>query len=291
MRARRWASRASGARAAGSEPCSLPLASLADILRSLAPPSNSPPNLPPYPHPSFKSFAASAASTLDAIGDWVALIAREISGRVRDDEERNSRFPRTLTVYFASAEKGAKMKSRSGPMPAKAETAGIVAFFNKVLGEPGVFPLNRIGAAATNFLSREKNGIAAAFAKQQAPSPAKQQARTPSPAKQQAQEQAAPEEDPDLAMARRLQEEFDKGGAPDEEDPDLALARRIQTEINEGEKRGAQSRDRDEEVARELNRKFEREEMVLQASKKPQAKKRKGGGEMGGIQAFFQKKK
>ncbi|GMH48107.1 hypothetical protein TrRE_jg11836 [Triparma retinervis] len=94
--------------------------------------------------------------------NWISLLSTEVAKRVEDDEVRNGRYPKTLAVLFGT--KGAPSKSRRCRFPTGKGSAlsdAVVKQVTTVLKSSDVWPISKLGVVAENF--EERGNIAKAF--------------------------------------------------------------------------------------------------------------------------------
>eukprot|EP00127_Corallochytrium_limacisporum_P004496 Clim_evm23s165 gene=Clim_evmTU23s165 len=118
-----------------------------------------------------KSFAP--VKNDDGIMYWIQVLANELVHRMKQDQEENSRIPKTLHFYYRGRDvslSSQAVKSRSCPMPANRFDASILAkrCFAMFKTCPDALPCSRIALGASGFKDgpvRQSQTLSAAFAR------------------------------------------------------------------------------------------------------------------------------
>jgi DNA polymerase eta len=125
----------------------------------------------------FKSFFQTSIDSNEVIS-WVNLLATDIISRVKQDMQRNSRYPKSCTVHYVCSHKmgaEARSKDRSSkslriPFPKESETGKedllVLRAKEAIRQREGSIFLHRIGLCALDFEARiTDRGIASFFSK------------------------------------------------------------------------------------------------------------------------------
>jgi nucleotidyltransferase/DNA polymerase involved in DNA repair len=127
----------------------------------------------------FKSFFQTSLDSKDVI-NWMNLLATDVISRVKQDMERNSRYPKSCTVHYVFSHKmGTEARSKDRiskslriTFPKETETGkeGLLVLRAKeaILQREGPIFLHRIGLCAMDFETRITSGGIASFFRKKA---------------------------------------------------------------------------------------------------------------------------
>ena len=214
---------------------------------------------------SYKSFYEDEGS-FAAITSWKERLAEEIVKRVTDDTARNSRVPKTLTVYFASVRGDTGTKSKQTQLPTKISKEIVCAWVEKNLPSgSSVFPLVKMGLSVSNFNQWATDGIASHFAPTTTMTTTTTTSLTTTTAAKITKATSPPLPPPPLPPPPPL---F-KPPPPPAAETDEQMAQRLYTELNDGEAaRLAKEESQSAAWIRDHLKQEERHSMVREAGKK-----------------------
>jgi len=108
---------------------------------------------------SFKSFTGAYLDS--ALDDWILLLSTDVIRRVDLDTGRNNRYPKTCTISYSYNEQDkriAKSIRIAFPHFGKNKIKEMTSKVQEALAAKAIFPINRLGLSASDFVSFQKDG-------------------------------------------------------------------------------------------------------------------------------------